>query len=158
MRPAGHLPPVQQVFTNLIKHGVCLVFSILNKTTLLFPSKGEIECITGSEDENQGAEKLLDQGIQIIARKEGDKGCTLFTKDEMIHINAFNEINVIDPTGCGDSYAAAFVYGFLQGWTFERMGLFANAVGSITATRRGAMEGITSLEEVHLFLDKNERR
>jgi sugar/nucleoside kinase (ribokinase family) len=134
-----------------------LLRPLLNKTTLFFPSKGEIECITGSQDENQGVEKLLDHGIHIIARKEGDKGCTLFTKDEMIHINAFEGIDAIDPTGCGDSYAAAFVYGFLQGWTLERTGLFANAVGSITATRRGAMEGITSLEEVDLFLERNKK-
>ena len=109
-----------------------------------------------SLDENQGAEKLLDQGIHIIARKEGDKGCTIFTIDEMIHLNAFGNIDVIDPTGCSEFYAATFVYVFLQGWTLKRMGLFANAVGSITATRRSAMEGITSLEEVELYLARNE--
>jgi len=135
-----------------------LLRPILEKTALFLPSKGEIECITGSEDEYQGAEELLNQGIQVVARKEGENGCTIFTKDERIHINAFDKVNVIDPTGCGDSFSAAFVYGFLQGWTFERIGFFANAVGSITATRRGAMEGIKSLEEVSLFLKNSERR
>ena len=135
-----------------------LLRPILEKTALFLPSKGEIECITGSEDEYQGAEELLNQGIQVVARKEGENGCTIFTKDERIHINAFDKVNVIDPTGCGDSFSAAFVYGFLQGWTFEDIGYFANAVGSITATRRGAMEGIKSLEEVSLFLKNSERR
>ena len=45
-----------------------LLGPILGKTTLFLPSKGEIECITGSEDEDQGALKLLNQGIKIIAR------------------------------------------------------------------------------------------
>jgi 2-dehydro-3-deoxygluconokinase len=135
-----------------------LLRPVLKKTTLFLPSKGEIECITGSEDENRGAEELLNQGIQIVARKEGEKGCTIFTRDGKIHIDAFEKINVIDPTGCGDSYSAAFVYGILQGWSFEKIGLFANAVGSLTATRKGAMEGIESIEEVNLFLKKNERK
>jgi len=131
-----------------------LLGPILEKTTLFLPSKGEIECITGSKDEDQGAEELLNQGIKVIARKEGERGCTIFTKDERFHISAFNDINVIDPTGCGDSYSAAFVYGFLKGWTFEKTGFFANAVGCITATQKGAMEGIKSIEEVSLFLKK----
>lgn len=131
-----------------------LLKPVLDKTTLFLPSKGEIECITGFKDENRGAVELLNQGIQIVARKEGEKGCTIFTKDERIHINAFENVNVIDPTGCGDSYSAAFVYGILQGWSFEKIGFFANAVGSLTATRKGAMEGIESIEEVILFLKK----
>jgi sugar/nucleoside kinase (ribokinase family) len=135
-----------------------LLRPVLEKTTLFLPSKGEIECITGSADENRGAEELLNQGIQIIARKEGEKGCTIFTGDERIHINAFEKIPVIDPTGCGDSYSAAFVYGILQGWSFEKIGYFANAVGGLTATRKGAMEGIESLEEVNLFLKKYRRK
>jgi sugar/nucleoside kinase (ribokinase family) len=133
-----------------------LLRPVLEKTTLFLPSKGEIECITGSKDENRGAEELLNQGIQIVARKEGEKGCTIFTHDERIHIDAFEKINVIDPTGCGDSYSAAFVYGILHGWAFKKIGLFANAVGSLTATRKGAMEGIESIEEVDLFLKSKE--
>jgi sugar/nucleoside kinase (ribokinase family) len=131
-----------------------LLGPILEQTTLFLPSRGEIECITGSEDEDQGAEELLKQGIKVIARKEGERGCTIFTKAERLHISAFNKVNVVDPTGCGDSYSAAFVYGFLRGWTFEKTGSFANAVGCITATQKGAMEGIKSIEEVSLFLKK----
>jgi sugar/nucleoside kinase (ribokinase family) len=135
-----------------------LLGPILEKTTLFFPSKGEIECITGSKDEDLGAQELLHQGINVIARKEGEKGCTIFTKHERFHIPAFTDIDVIDPTGCGDSYSAAFVYGFLKGWSFEKTGIFANAVGCITATKKGAMEGIKSLEEVDRFLKKRQKK
>lgn len=131
-----------------------LLGPILEKTTLFFPSKGEIECITGLEDEDQGAQKLLKKGIAVIARKEGENGCTIFTGSDRQHISTFSDINVVDPTGCGDSYSAAFVYGYLEGWTFEKTGLFANAVGSLTAMRKGAMEGIESIEEVNTFLKR----
>jgi sugar/nucleoside kinase (ribokinase family) len=131
-----------------------LLGPILEKATLFLPSKGEIECITGLEDEDQGAQELLKKGIRVIARKEGENGCTIFTGSDKQHISTFNDINVVDPTGCGDSYSAAFVYGYLEGWTFEKTGLFANAVGSLTAMRKGAMEGIESIEEVNSFLKK----
>jgi sugar/nucleoside kinase (ribokinase family) len=131
-----------------------LLRPVLEKTTIFFPSEGEIGCVTGLDNEERGVLDLLKKGIKVIARKEGAYGCTIFTEDEKLHFKAFDDIVVVDPTGCGDSFSAAFVYGYSKGWDFTRTGLFANAVGSITATKKGSMEGIKSFEEVEQFLNQ----
>lgn len=129
-----------------------LLLPVLEKATIFLPSEGEISCITGVEDDETGICGLLNKGIKVVARKEGANGCTIFTKNEKLHVDTFNDVNVVDVTGCGDSFGAAFIYGYLKGWNLRMAGIFANAVGSITATQKGAMEGIKSLDEVKRFL------
>ena len=128
-----------------------LLDPVLQKTKLFLPSKGEIRYITGHENEDEGAAALLDHGIEVIARKEGANGSSIFTKERTIRIKPF-AVQEVDSVGCGDAFGAAFVYGMLQGWALEDIGEFANAVGAINATRYGPMEGIQSLEEVQEFI------
>jgi tagatose kinase len=134
-----------------------LLGPILKKATVFLPSMGEIRYITGMEDEDEGALELIKQGIRIVARKEGTTGSTIFTKEGRIHIEPF-KIGEVDPTGCGDAFGGAFVYGLLNGWDLEAAGEFANAVGAITATRHGPMEGIESLDEVKQFIYQQKMR
>ncbi len=129
-----------------------LLGPVLEKTTIFLPSEGEVASITGRDNEETGIHEILEKGIKVVVRKEGIKGCTIFTQDERIHVDTFADVTVVDPTGCGDSFSAAFVYGYLKGWALKTAGVFANAVGSITATQKGAMEGIQSLEEVRQFI------
>ena len=133
-----------------------LLGPVLKKTTFFFPSMGEITYVTGRKNEDEGAKALLDQGIEVIARKEGQNGSTVITKDRIIHIGPFN-VEELDSTGCGDAYCGAFVYGVLQGWPLEVTGRFSNAVGAITANRLGPMEGILSLGEVQEFIKIREQ-
>lgn len=131
-----------------------LLWPVLEKTTVFFPSEGEVSCLMGIEDEEIGICEILKMGIKVVVRKEGARGCTIFTETEKIHVNTFDDVTVVDPTGCGDSFSAAFVFGYAKGWDLKTAGIFANAVGSITATKKGAMEGVTSLSEVEQFISQ----
>lgn len=124
-----------------------LLDPVLRHTTLLLPSLGEIPYLAGTAGEPDGVARLLSRGIKVIARKEGKRGSTVFTGREEIQVPAF-PVEEVDPTGCGDAYSAGFVYGMLQNWPLRKTAEFANAVGAITATQRGSMEGITSLADV----------
>ncbi len=127
-----------------------LLQPVLDKTTVFFPSEGEISCVSGLPEE-EGLCTLLEY-IPMIVKKEGKRGCTVYTEKEYIHIDTYIDTEVVDPTGCGDSFDAGFIYARLQGWTPAQSALFANAVGSITATKRGAMEGVESLNQVLDFM------
>jgi sugar/nucleoside kinase (ribokinase family) len=127
---------------------------VLKKATMFLPSEGEVECITGISNEAEAIDTLLDGNIKMIAKKEGNKGCKIFTREHTLHFKAFTDIEAVDPTGCGDSFAAALVYGYLNNIELKKLGYFANAVGAITATQKGAMEGINSYSQVIDFLKK----
>lgn len=134
-----------------------LLAPVLGKATLLLPSQGELKLIFGQDKkEEEIIESLLNANIKAIVRKEGESGCTVFTHDETIHTDGFKQVDEVDPTGCGDAFCAGVIYGILQGWDYKKTTLFANAVGAITATKKGAMEGIENIDEVIKFLTDRE--
>ncbi len=128
---------------------------ILERTEILLPSGEEAEMLAGLKDSKKACQKLLEMGPKIIVLKQGKKGCTIFTPDNLkgVHINGF-EVNEIDPTGAGDSFAGAFIVGFLKGWDLKKIGIFSNAVGALKVESFGPMSD-TSYEEVIKFIKKS---
>ncbi len=129
-----------------------LLSPVLLKTTMFLPSRGEMGAVTGISDEESAVSYLLNLGIKIIIKKDGELGCSIFTEKDKISVPAFTDIIEVDPTGCGDSFAAAAVQGYMQGMPLYNLGLYANAVGAIAATKKGLMEAVESQEQVNEFL------
>lgn len=128
---------------------------VLEKASVIIPSLGELNWIFGNEkSEEQIITELLKGPCKFVIRKEGEKGSTFFTADNELHMDAFpiDQDRIVDPTGCGDAFCAGVAYGFLQEWSLKDIAAFANAVGALTGTRMGAMEGIGNLDEVRKFL------
>lgn len=44
---------------------------------------------------------------------------------------------VVDPTGCGDAYRGALLFGLEQGWSLERCAALGNHLGSLKIAQRG---------------------
>ncbi len=44
---------------------------------------------------------------------------------------------VVDPTGCGDAYRGALLYGLENGWTLERSAALGNRLGALKIAERG---------------------
>ena len=58
----------------------------------------------------------------------------------------------MDTTGAGDVFRGAFIYGLLQGEAPKDLLRFANAAAAVSCTRRGAMNGVPSLEDVRRMM------
>jgi fructokinase len=67
----------------------------------------------------------------------GERGCAIFKDGVYCEIPGF-KVEVVDTVGAGDAFAAAFLHGIEQGWDARLTGSFANAVGALVASRRGA--------------------
>ncbi|XP_020520072.1 uncharacterized protein LOC18429469 isoform X2 [Amborella trichopoda] len=59
-----------------------------------------------------------------------------------------DEVDVVDTVGCGDSFSAAIIYGFLNNIPEIHTLLLANAVGGATATGCGAGRHVATLDKV----------
>jgi sulfofructose kinase len=66
-------------------------------------------------------------------------------------------VRALDTTGAGDIFHAGFIYGFLQGWSFEVILEFSNAAAAINCTASGARGRIASLAEIDNLRRKGER-
>jgi len=135
------------------EHIYDLMGPVLELADIVIPSEGELELIyNGRLSEAEAITDLLSKNAEYVILKQGERGCTFYWKDGELSVPAYEGVEVADATGCGDSFSAGVVYGLMQGWSVYKTARFANAVGAITATKKGAMEGAESLDEVYAFI------
>ncbi len=75
--------------------------------------------------------------IDSICVTLGAAGCLVF-ESRTAHTIAGYSTTVQDTVGAGDAFAAAFLHGYHHGWPVLQTSRFANALGSIVASRAGA--------------------
>lgn len=126
---------------------------VLDRCNLFFPSATEAQLFTQMETDDLGCKKLALEG-KLVVLKKGEAGCVIYNNGEQIAVPSF-EVDEIDPTGAGDSFAAGFVTAYLNGYTLKSCGYFANAVGALSVKKKGPMEGAPYLKEVLDFLSAN---
>ena len=76
-------------------------------------------------------------GCGTICVTFGERGCAIFADGVYCEIPGF-KVEVVDTVGAGDAFSAALLHGMAQGWDAHLTGSFANAVGALVASRRGA--------------------
>lgn len=114
------------------------VAGALKHLDYFFPNLDEAKLLTGLEDPDEIADAFLSAGVKNVALKLGGKGCLLKNASERILVPAYPGANCIDTTGAGDTFAAAFIAGILEGRDFAGCGAYANAVASICIESLGA--------------------
>jgi len=75
----------------------------------------------------------------------GADGCRIHANGDTVRERA-PAISAIDTVGAGDAFSAALLYGFTNQWPLDRTARFANALGSLVASRRGAIPDWTREE------------
>ncbi len=123
-------------------------------------SDEELAFITGIQDEQAAISSLFVGDVEMVIYTKGANGAELYTKEYQVSIPA-RKVQVLETTGAGDAFIGAFLYQIsLQKLPLReitkalatRMLEFAAVVAAITTTRKGAIQSLPSLEEVHNFL------
>lgn len=120
-----------------------MFLNILKKSFILLPSEGEIEFISNINSEKEAVKMIFDNTeLEYIAIKKGANGSTIYTRKESINVPTTDKGLVKrDPTGAGDCFGGAFLYGIINDWDIYKAGDFANEVGRETVSKVGPMEG-----------------
>ena len=132
-----------------------LLLSVLERADIVTPTEEELSFLANMEtDADSGAavESLLDAGISTVAVTRGAAGCTIHTTDDTVARSGF-DVEVVDPTGAGDAFAAAVVVGHIEGQSLEAIATFANAAGAQAVTELGPMEGLADRAQVDALVD-----
>jgi adenosine kinase len=74
------------------------------------------------------------QGLVVTLAAEG---CEVWTRGEREHVLAVKPTAVIEPTGCGDAWRGALLYGLEQGWPLARCAALGNRLGALKIAQRG---------------------
>mmetsp|Transcript_17088 Transcript_17088/g.43383 ORF Transcript_17088/g.43383 Transcript_17088/m.43383 type:complete len:456 (+) Transcript_17088:91-1458(+) len=114
---------------------------VLANASVVLVTREEGEAITGESASEDIARAFLDrpgtEQLQWVVVKNGAEGATLFTREASYTAPGFS-VDVEDTVGCGDSFAAAIVLGYVYQHDVSAILKLANAVGAATATQRGA--------------------
>ncbi len=67
----------------------------------------------------------------------GAQGCEVWVDGEKTHVPAVAPTQVVDPTGCGDAWRGALLFGLEQGWDLARCAALGNRIGALKIAQRG---------------------
>jgi adenosine kinase len=67
----------------------------------------------------------------------GGDGCEVWVNGEVTLVPPQQPAAIVDPTGCGDAWRGALLYGLEQGWSLVRCAQLGNRVGAIKIASRG---------------------
>lgn len=113
----------------------------------IIPNEHELESLTGEQDPELGARKLLAKGVKNVIVTLGEKG-SLFANDKQVVKQNPYKVKAIDTTAAGDSFIGAFVSKLSENADIKQCLDFASKASSIAVTRKGAIVSLPKLNEI----------
>jgi fructokinase len=126
----------------------------LDGAHLVKVSEEELDFLTGGN----AVDPLWRADTRLIAVTRGAAGVSLFTRDgARVDAPGF-AVNAVDTTGAGDGFVAGMLVGLLErafaldAESLAQIARFANAVGALTTTGKGAIPSLPTRAAVEAFL------
>jgi sugar/nucleoside kinase (ribokinase family) len=107
---------------------------------ILKTNEEEARILSGETDVNKAALTLAEIGPKEVIITQGNRGSTVFSGHDLFHIPAFPVKQIIDPTGCGDTFMAGYLGERLKSHDITRAGRFAAYLASLKLERFGALQ------------------
>ncbi|MCA9178499.1 MAG: carbohydrate kinase family protein [Planctomycetales bacterium] len=129
---------------------------ILPQLDFYVPSRNEAEAQTGERDPERMIRRFRDCGAAgVVGVKLGSEGALLADASGQLHPIApiAPPAPIVDTTGAGDAFYAGLLAGQLLGWSLERSGQLAAAVGAWCTTGAGASAALPTLEQAMALLE-----
>lgn len=79
----------------------------------------------------------LSQRLRGLVITLADQGCEVWENGQRTHVPGVTASAVVDPTGCGDAFRAALLFGLVQGWPLQRCVALGNRMGAAKIACRG---------------------
>ncbi|MGN7296680.1 ribokinase [Ferdinandcohnia sp. SAFN-114] len=129
---------------------------LLKKVTYLVPNESELGVvadtkITDVESAKKASSWLLDRGVGTVFAKLGGKGVVVSREEDTFAVNP-QSVVAVDTTAAGDAFAGALATALAGGKILQEATEFANAVGALTVTKKGAQASMPTLEETNKLL------
>ena len=133
-----------------------IIAEVLENTSVLLPGVGELLMLTECDTVDAALEKVFkNPALDVVAIKDGKRGCRVISRNEDFSMGVY-PIEVLDSTGAGDCFDAAFVSGTVEGRSLTDCAKRATAASAWGINGFGPMEGDISPENVEKLIAENE--
>ena len=131
--------------------GMGLLDSAVSADYLLL-NQHELLALTGTHSISAALVTLGARGARQVVVKVGAMGSIVWTPDETELVDAVRVgEDVVDTTGAGDAFVAAFAHAVLGGKSMAQAARLGNAAGVLSATSLGAQARPISASELESF-------
>lgn len=120
------------------------LITLLGKLHGLVLNFDEAELLTGKANPITAGRSLLEHGPRFVVIKKGEHGALLIHRDGIAALPAFPTEDVIDPTGCGDTFAGGMMASIANTTGWHRTALTSAHtadLGSYDSVRRAMVHG-----------------
>ncbi len=121
---------------------------VVNQTEASEMSRVEISDIVSAIE---AARVIRDEGVAVMAITLGPSGCLVASDQGIYQIDGF-QVEPVDTTAAGDSFAGALATAVGEGMPITEAAIFANAAGALATTIAGAQPSLPQRETVDDFL------
>lgn len=129
---------------------------ILEACDILLPSEIDLQYFCGDVAQSEAVNTLLSKySMEMVVVKNADEGCVYYDRARSIHMPSF-KVTEVDPTGAGDCFGGTLIACLAQGVEIDRALKLANAAGAMAVTKRGPMEGNSTVSELDQFIQSEE--
>jgi adenosine kinase len=87
-------------------------------------------------------ESLSRSNLQGVIVTLASQGCDVWVQGERYHVPGVAASAVVDPTGCGDAFRGALLYGLERGWPLTRCVALGNRIGALKIACRGGQNHV----------------
>ena len=75
--------------------------------------------------------------VQGLVVTLGAEGCQVWEQGQMTLVKSVKAQSVVDPTGCGDAWRGAFLFGLEKGWSLTKCAALGSRVGALKVASKG---------------------
>jgi adenosine kinase len=75
--------------------------------------------------------------IQGVVVTLAEHGCDVWVRGECTRVPGMKAAELLDPTGCGDAFRAALLFGLEKGWDLARCAALGNRLGALKIASKG---------------------
>jgi sugar/nucleoside kinase (ribokinase family) len=129
------------------------VAEVLPEVDFFVPNDDEAGALTGESDPRRQAERLLELGAGTVVVTMGERGLLAMTREETIELPA-SHVELVEPSGAGDAFAAGLICGLLEGLDLRGCLELASVVGASACTRVGCTAGLCTRAEAGALLER----
>ncbi|AEB11400.1 carbohydrate kinase family protein [Marinithermus hydrothermalis] len=114
----------------------------------LLMNQHELLTLTGASSISEGVQALHAYELQRVIVKVGPLGSIVVTPEEQELVEPYPVEGVVDSTGAGDAYTAAFAHAILEGHDLLTAARMANIAGALVTTAVGAQGRLITREDL----------
>ena len=93
----------------------------------------------------------LSRKVQGLVVTLGGKGCEVWERGQCTLVAPVAPAAVVDPTGCGDAWRGALLFGLERGWPLARCAELGNRMGALKIAARGPQNYVLDFDPAIVF-------